>query len=250
MKSELQLIPLENLAIAFVPVLVVLAILYRWSHDVRTPLLSVGRMLVQLLLVGYILAYIFESEKAALVISVLSVMMAAASWIALWPVKDRRRQLYTKSLLSIAIGGVPTLLLVTQGVLTLDPWFSPPKMIPLAGMIFANAMNAVSLAADRFSSEVKNGVGYEEARQTAFRASLIPITNALFSVGIVSLPGMMTGQILSGVSPLIAVRYQIVVMTMVFGSAGISAACFLQMLKSDVNTIECTESALGEEPVV
>ena len=67
------------------------------------------------------------------------------------------------------------------------------------------------------------------ARNRAFTAALIPITNTLFAVGLVSLPGMMTGQILSGVSPLLAVRYQIIVMCMVFGSAGISSACYLSL---------------------
>ena len=104
-------------------------------------------------------------------------------------------------------------------------------MVPLAGMIFANSMNAVSLAAERFEAERDRDVGYIEARSTALQASLIPIINSLFAVGLVSLPGMMTGQILSGVSPFIAARYQIVVMCMIFGSAGISSAIYLALAK-------------------
>ena len=68
-------------------------------------------------------------------------------------------------------------------------------------MIFANAMNSVSLAADRLEAEIGRDIEYNQARNIAFRASLIPITNSLFAVGLVSIPGMMTGQILSGVSP-------------------------------------------------
>ena len=138
---------------------------------------------------------------------------------------------YKRALFSIAVGGGTTLLLITQGVLDLHPWYWPRYMIPLAGMIFANAMNSVSLAAERLEAELARNVHYEEARSIAFRASLIPITNSLFAVGLVSLPGMMTGQILSGISPLIAVRYQIMVMCMIFGSAGISSACFLLLAK-------------------
>ncbi|MEP1779528.1 ABC transporter permease, partial [Reichenbachiella sp.] len=82
------------------------------------------------------------------------------------------------------------------------------------------------------------GVDYTEARNTALRAALIPITNSLFAVGLVSLPGMMTGQILSGVSPLIAVRYQIMVMCMAFGSAGISVALFLVLVKTNFLRVE------------
>ena len=231
MNAYVQNIPLANLAVAFLPVIVVIAVLTRWSHDGRIALYAVARMLVQLLLVGYVLAFIFESDRAATVIAVLTFMLCMASWIALRPVHGRRRILYVKALGSIAIGGVTTLLLVTQAVLELDPWFRPSYMVPLAGMIFANAMNTISLAAERFEAETNNDVRYEEARLAALRASLIPLINSLFAVGLVSFPGMMTGQILSRVDPLVAVRYQIMVMCMIFGSAGISSACFLAMLK-------------------
>ncbi len=134
--------------------------------------------------------------------------------------------------ISIIIGGGLTLILVTQGVLNLKPWYQPQLMIPLAGMIFANAMNSVSLAAERLNAEMANKVPYEEARKIALQAAMIPVVNSMFAVGLVSLPGMMTGQILSGVSPQIAVRYQIMVMCMIFGSAGISAALFLVLGKA------------------
>jgi putative ABC transport system permease protein len=98
-------------------------------------------------------------------------------------------------------------------------------------MIFANAMNAVSISAERFENESEGGYSYIEARATSYKAALIPIINSLFAVGLVSLPGMMTGQILSGVDPLIAVRYQMMVMLMILGSAGISVAIYLRLLK-------------------
>ena len=128
------------------------------------------------------------------------------------------------------------MLLVTQGVLNLYPWYLPEYFIPLAGMIFANAMNSVSLAADRLEAETKRNMEYNQARNIAFRSALIPITNSLFAVGLVSIPGMMTGQILSGVSPLIAARYQIMVMCMIYGAAGISSACFLTLAKPNFDT--------------
>jgi putative ABC transport system permease protein len=97
----------------------------------------------------------------------------------------------------------------------------------LAGMIFSSGMNAVSLAAERLVSELKHDNDFVRARNQAFQTSMIPMLNSLFAVGLVALPGMMTGQILSGVSPLIAVRYQIMVMFMTFAAAGISSAVFL-----------------------
>ncbi|MDP6626234.1 MAG: ABC transporter permease, partial [Nitrospinota bacterium] len=93
-------------------------------------------------------------------------------------------------------------------------------------------------AVERLEAEIERDVPYEQARIIALRTALIPITNSLLAVGLVSLPGMMTGQILSGVSPFIAARYQIMVMCMIFGSAGISAACFLAMVRSNFTTKE------------
>lgn len=231
MNSSIQLIKFTNLALAFIPVLAVVGIFYKWSLNFRNALYAIFRMVIQLLLIGYFLIYIFESNSAWIVIIILAVMVLASSWIALHTIKAKRKELYKRTLLSITIGGVTTLLLITQGVLDLHPWFWPQYMIPLAGMIFANAMNSVSLAAERLDAEIARDVHYEEARSIALRASLIPITNSLFAVGLVSLPGMMTGQILSGISPLIAVRYQIMVMCMIFSSAGISSACFLLLSK-------------------
>ena len=216
-----------NLAVGFVPALAVIVILFRWSLGAGNALYAMSRMLVQLMIIGYFLAYLFASEESWVIIIVLSVMVFASSWIALGTVSDQRRTLFKPAFGSIFLGGGITLALVSQGVLELDPWYRPQFMIPLAGMIFANAMNSVSLAAERLNAELERDVPYGEARNIAFHASLIPIINSLFAVGLVSLPGMMTGQILSGISPLIAIRYQIMVMCMIFGSAGIATACFL-----------------------
>jgi putative ABC transport system permease protein len=233
MNDSVQIIPLIRLAIAFIPVAAVILIFYKWSIKCGNTLYAVLRMLVQLLLVGYLLTYIFGSDNVWVVAAILMVMVLASSWIALNTVKNRRRVLYAKVFCSIAVGGGVTLILITQGVVGLTPWYLPRYMVPLAGMIFANAMNSVSLAAERYFAEIEKGSDYYQARAIALRTALIPITNSLFAVGLVSLPGMMTGQILSGTSPFIAARYQIVVMCMVFGSAGISAACFLALMRNE-----------------
>jgi len=220
--------------LAFAPVLVVVGILYRWSVGSGTALYATARMLAQLLLVGYVLTWIFESNRVLVVVPVLSVMLLAACWISLRPLKKKGGTAYPKVLASIGLGGVTTLILVTFFVLDLDPWYEARFVVPLAGMIFANSMNAVSLAAERFESESGRGETYLEARRIALRAALIPLINSFLAVGLVSFPGMMTGQILSGVAPLIAVRYQVMVMCMVFGSAGISAAVYLVLRKPGI----------------
>jgi UDP-glucose/iron transport system permease protein len=233
MNKAIQIIPLFNLVLAFIPVFIVIVIQYLWSKEHRSGIYSILRMVVQLLLIGYFLNYIFDSGSVWSVLAVLSVMVSIASWIALRTVRHRQVKLYPKALVALLIGGATILILITQGVLSLNPWYWPNYFIPLAGMIFANAMNSISLAADRLEAEIGRDVAFDKARSIAFRASLIPITNSLFAVGLVSIPGMMTGQILSGVSPLIAARYQIMVMCMVFGAAGISSASFLVLAKPD-----------------
>jgi len=232
MNNSIQEISFSSLAIAFIPMIVVLGILFKWHLHYGNAIYAIVRMVIQLLIIGYLLVFIFNAESSWIVVGILVVMVVASSWIALGSVSEHRRKLLNYVLIAIFVGGGFTLLVITQGVLALDPWYSPRYMVPLAGMIFANAMNTVSLAAERLYSEIRNGVSYEQARNTAFHASMIPIINSLFAVGLVSLPGMMTGQILSGVSPLIAVRYQIVVMCMVFSSAGISSAGFLILARS------------------
>ncbi len=229
---NIQAIPYLNLLIAFIPVALVVVLLFKWTAVGPNTLYAFSRMFVQLLLIGYFLTFLFESDNAWVVQLVLLVMLCTASWIALRTVESaERRSLFIKSLLSIIIGGGFTLLLITQAVLRLDPWYMPRYMIPLAGMIFASSMNSVSLAAERLYAEMQRDVPYIKAREIALRASLIPITNSLFAVGLVSIPGMMTGQILSGIAPPVAARYQIMVMCMIFSSSGISAACFLHLLK-------------------
>jgi putative ABC transport system permease protein len=199
--NGVEAIPIARLTLAFVPVAVVLLMLWHWRLGAGNALYALGRMLAQLVLIGYLLTFIFAAEAA----------------------------LYLRALGAIAAGGVITLLLVTQGVLGAEPWYAPRVVIPLAGMIFANAMTAVSLAGERYQAELDNGKASDVAQRIAFQAALIPQINALLAVGLVSLPGMMTGQILSGVSPLLAVRYQIMVMAMIFGSAGIASAVFLAL---------------------
>jgi len=225
-----QTVSLFDLSFAFVPVAIVVAVLYWWSLDGGNAVYALIRMLVQLLLIGYVLTYIFEAENALIVVGVLCVMLLVSSWISLRSLRKRTRVAYARILGSISLGGVFTLALISQAVLDLNPWFQPQYVVPLAGMIFANSMNTVALAAERFDSEMDQH-GYVESRRIALRACMIPVINSLFAVGLVSLPGMMTGQILSGVSPLIAARYQIVVMCMIFGSAGISAVCYLMLVK-------------------
>jgi putative ABC transport system permease protein len=159
-------------------------------------------------------------------------MIAMSSWIALRPLADRGIKPYAIVAIAIGVSGLGVLILVTQIILELPRWYEPRFVIPLAGMVFANSMNTISLAGERFHAERGRGEDYLSARRLAMEAAMIPQVNALLAVGLVSLPGMMTGQILSGVEPLTAARYQIMVMCMIFSTAGLAAVIYMALKKN------------------
>jgi len=229
--KHLYHIALVDLLWMLIPVGIVVFFYYYWTKDSKTLPYALARMLLQLLGIGYLLVYIFDTSSPYLIALILAVMLGAASFISMRPLPQAGKRIWL-ALLSISIGGLFVLGLVIFGVLNPQPWFDPKVIIPLAGMIFANSMNAVSIAAERMHSELTDSKRPRAARAAAYRAALIPIVNSLFAVGLVSLPGMMTGQILSGVDPLIAVRYQMMVMLMILGSAGISVAVYLILISS------------------
>ncbi len=227
----MYLIPLEHIIYIFIPLMAVAYIYFKWVGSRYEIVVASLRMIVQLLLIGYVLIYLFENDSILLGVTVIFVMIGVSSLITLRNIEHKSLSAYGIIFLSIAMGGSINLLIVIDWVLELNPLYEPKYVIPLAGMIYANAMNSVSLAAERFSHEIDVN-SYDKARGIALRASLIPRINALLAVGLVSLPGMMTGQILSGVDPLIAVRYQIVVMAMIVGSSGLSVIAYLLLIKS------------------
>ena len=235
--DALQAISLVDLTIAFIPVIIALAFLYLWSLNVKQASYALSRMLVQLLFIGYALSYIFYSDNVWLITSILLAMVSISCWIALRTLPAYRLMLFKQGFIAILCGGGFTLLVISQGALSLKPWYQAQVIIPLAGMIFATAMNSISLSVERVFSELDNNIAYPIARKQALNAATIPVINSLFAVGLVSLPGMMTGQILSGISPLIAVRYQIIVMCMIFASAILSAVIFLLLSESTIKHI-------------
>jgi len=227
--QNIYMIDFIDMVYMLLPVGLVGYLYFRWCGDVKTVLYAHVRMLVQLLAIGYLLVYIFKADRSWLVLFVVTVMLVAASSISMRAVKPKAKYYYLISLSAIGITVVVNLFLITQGVLKISPRYNPTYVIPLAGMIFSVSMNAVALASERFEKE-REEKSLIEARSIAFQTALIPVLNSLFAVGLVSLPGMMTGQILSGVDPMIAVRYQIVVMLMLFASAGMASAIYLWLI--------------------
>ena len=230
--SSVTTIPIASLLLGFVPVLLLIGIMRAWGLNALQAMYANVRMLVQLLLIGYVLTYIFETDEPALVVLVVVFMIAMSSWIALRPLTNRGIKPFSIVTIAIGVSGLGVLILITQIILELPRWFEPRFVVPLAGMIFANSMNTISLAGERFHAERGRGEDYLSARRLAMEAAMIPQVNALLAVGLVSLPGMMTGQILSGVEPLTAARYQIMVMCMIFSTAGLAAVLYMALKKN------------------
>ncbi len=225
----MELIPVQNLLFMLFPLAIVWYFYHRWTDNSREVIYATIRMVVQLLLIGYVLIYIFENDSWLIGIFIILFMIVMSSFIVLRNIEHKNLSIYMIIFFAIAVGGTINLVLVIEFVLDLTPFYEPRYVVPIAGMIYANSMNAVSLAAERFERELVTETP-KEAKKLSFKASMIPKINTFLAVGIVSLPGMMTGQILSGVDPLVAVRYQIAVMAMILGSAGISVVLYLSMM--------------------
>lgn len=195
----------------------------------RSLLWATLRTIVQLLAVGYLVTAIFSVRTPWAVLAFLLVMLAVAGWIALSRQPWGRRALYPMTVGSLALGAGVTLVFTMVAVVQPAPWYDPRYLIPLGGIILGNAMNAAALGLERLDRELTQSAARVEAvlalggtpeqasadaERSAVRAALIPIINSMMAVGLVQLPGVMTGQILAGVDPLVAVRYQMLVLFM------------------------------------
>jgi putative ABC transport system permease protein len=220
-----------DLAWCLIPVVLVSGIYLSWQGKPGEVLYASARMAVQLVAVGYVLISVFNNPSPWISLSIVVLMLVVASWISIRPVRHQKEFL-VPAIFALGVSVSLHLLISLILVLNAEQWYKPELLIPLAGMYFANTMNAISLAAERYHAELTGGADPAQARLDAFHAAMIPQINGLLAVGLVALPGMMTGQILSGVSPLIAVRYQIMIMTMILGTSGLGAALMLWRLGS------------------
>ena len=238
-------IPVSWADLALASALVFLAVgisLWQRLGLARGFLIGAVRAVVQLVAVGYVLVYVFATAHWWLVLVVLAAMLLAATATVARRAPGRaeagdRRALWTIGGTAMLVGAGLTLAYVTEVVLHVEPWYDPRYLIPLFGMIIGNAMTGAALAAERLGSEMESRRGEVEAylalgatgarasaepARRAMVAALIPAVNGLTVVGLVQLPGMMTGQILAGQSPLLAVRYQIVVAFMLAGATALT----------------------------
>lgn len=208
--------------------MVVVSLLLSYVEKLRLgKALSLGavRATVQLLLVGFWLQYLFHSDNLFFVLLTWLAMLLTAT-LSAWERLKRRSFFFSIFFFSMATSSLLVVLYTLQWVLGLEPWFAPQYSVPLAGMVIGYTLNAVTLVADRLESSLRRERSLVEAalalgatpvqaaehlRAQALQAGMIPLFNYLSVVGIVQLPGMMTGQLIAGALPIDAVRYQILI---------------------------------------
>lgn len=206
----------------------------------REMLVAGARMVVQLLLVGLLLRTIFTLGSPWLVGAVLLAMLASAGWETMS--RQRRRFAgfwgYSLGAGTLAIAVVPVTAL-SVALLHPQPWYDPRFAIPMLGIVLGNAMSGVSVSLNAFNTAVVREQRAIEAqlalgatrvqalapvRSDALRSGIIPVINQMSAAGIITLPGMMTGQVLAGMSPYEAAKYQVFVLFLVAGATGFGAA--------------------------
>ncbi len=202
-----------------------------WQGLGLSKLLAIAtvRTLVQLLGVGVFLAVIFATRSPLAVLAVLMGMATIAAVVARNRIDRELPRLLRWVWLAIFSSGLVTMTYVIVLVVRPDPWYDPRYLIPLTGIVLGNAMTASSIAGERLVTALRNNrveiethlsLGATPAqaaiayRQAAIKAGLIPTINAMMVIGLVTLPGAITGQILAGADPLVAALFQILIMFM------------------------------------
>ena len=190
-------------------------------------IIATFRSIIQLIIVGFLLEAVFEIKQPFVILFIILLMSLMAAREARNRVREKVSYILPIMWISVIVGTLVILAYTTFLVVQPDTWYAPQYLIPLAGMILGNSMNGAAIAAERFTQDLVKrsreiethlclGATPKQAiavyQVDAIRAAMIPTINVMMVAGVVSLPGMMTGQILSGVSPLLAVRYQLVIL--------------------------------------
>jgi putative ABC transport system permease protein len=196
----------------------------------RRLLLAAACTIVQLLLIGLVLEWVFRVDRWYVVLAMMTIMTVIAGVAAIQRTCVHYPGIWMRSVAATWASSWAVTAIALGAIVQVRPWYTPQYAIPLLGMILGNTLNGVSLGLDRLGGELSGkrdqveallalgATRWEAARgpiRQAVRTGLIPTINAMMVVGIVSLPGMMTGQLLAGTSPVEAVKYQVVIMFLI-----------------------------------
>jgi len=205
---------------------------------------SLLRMLVQLSLLGLYLQYLFELNNLWLNLGWLALMLLVGASAIVGKAKLPQKVLLLPVLAGLVVGLSPVLLILLLGLLQLQPWYQTQYLIPLAGMLLGNSLsgnivalqrlfNALSEKQTEYYGYLALGANRQQATesfvQSAMQQALAPLLASMSTMGLVTLPGMMTGQILGGSDPLIAVKYQILILIAILVMLSLSLACTLSL---------------------
>src|SRR6056297_791032 len=231
---------------AYIFSLIVLAIVkVRGISREKEIIVATVRMTLQLIFTGYVLVYIFENMNPWVTILVIIAMEI----FAIQNIYKRTKGKLSKKMKTIIAGSMSAGTLVSLVfflfiVIQISPWYNPRYFIPIAGMLIGNSMTGISLGVDRLVDGMKSkkhmvesslmlGATPKKASKSivdnAFDSAILPTINSMVGMGIVFLPGMMTGQILSGTSPVTAIEYQIAIMMGILGSVSLTVILFVQL---------------------
>lgn len=192
--------------------------------------IATGRTILQVAVLGYVLEFIFALDNPWAVLAILSVMLTISAIVARNRITQKIPQMLPLVWGSIFLSTALTMVYTNVLIIQPDRWFEPQYVIPLAGIVLGNAMNAAALTGERLVSTINAshleiethlslGATPQQAivqyRKDAVRAGLIPTLNQMMVIGMVTLPGIITGQLLSGVNAREAASYQILIMFMI-----------------------------------
>ncbi len=246
---EMGVIPLSatDLACAAILVLLLALVSFRMQLDLGRRMILAGiRMTIQLLLIGLVLKSLFANFNIWMIIGVSLVMLLVAGREI--RIRQERKLSgffgYGVGVISMFISSFSIAVFSLTIIIQVDPWYSPQYAIPLLGMLLGNTMTGISLAADRLTTDIYEqrnvieqrlclGETWQSAitdiRRNCMRTGMVPIINSMAAAGLVSLPGMMTGQILGGSPPVEAVKYQILIMFLITAGTGFGVVCSIWM---------------------
>jgi putative ABC transport system permease protein len=246
--SELISLSAYDLMLASLLVLALVGLSVRLQLGIGMQLvIAACRTTAQLLLVGLILKQVFEQAQLSWILLIMIVMLTVAAWEILARQKRKIKGWwgFGISVFSLFVSSFLITLIALFFIIKTDPWYTPQYAIPLLGMLLGNTMNGIALGMDRLVQtawqqraviEQRLMLGQTamdavlEIRHESMRAGMIPIINAMAAAGIVSLPGMMTGQILAGSEPIEAVKYQILIMFLITAGTGFGVVAVLHMI--------------------
>ncbi|WP_295881133.1 iron export ABC transporter permease subunit FetB [uncultured Thiohalocapsa sp.] len=230
-----------DLALAAALVLLLAALSWRLRLGVeRRMLVAAARSTVQLVLLGLVLKVLFDTTSPWLIGLLAAVMLSVAGFEVMARQTRRYRGPwgYGIGALSMFLSSFSITVLALTLIIRVEPWYQPQYLIPLLGMLLGNTMTGIAVALDgltrqahdnreRIEARLMLGATWGEAiadiRRDALRAGLIPIVNAMATAGLVSLPGMMTGQILAGSPPMEAAKYQLLIMFLIAAGTGLGS---------------------------